>query len=569
MSSAYTPAHSRKYDTNGQLRLSTGFFQRYFESDGTNKEIPILQVTLVKKLEEGSTGYPEACFLLRLTDGLFTLFVAASLESQCVADGIVGNSENGGEIIAVTGLKINRDCYIGKSGAKTSGIPMLVITGYELLSRGHPIFSAGISHAGDKDTFYGFISTQSYSVPWSSTSTANESTYASQQDIPPTAAQIFDNSTNTTSRTGADALKVFSFEITDKDGVAIRVSAFNDVAERASEIIQLVTYTYYITGASVKQANKRFNNTGHDYELIMNASTVIDRCRAGIPIPPLVLKICLLDDVPSHKNENINVLAVVDEIHQVNKFTSRQGQNFTKRDIHLVDQSSSVVKLTLWGEQAEIFQDHVFGEVVSIKGARVKEWMGAFSLAVGPSSKIVFSPQMDGALSLSEWYANKRRMADVKFISTASFGRSDGFDHDLCLIGTVNALQLGNEVALPNGRFINLKAMLTTIRTDTALYQSCPNDGCSKKVVQLSGGHYRCGKCNVSCSTFKWAYMIQAELTDFTGSIWVSIFSNIAAKMLGMEAEQLAEMKAADQDAYVRLPTSLCFTYYNWRINAN
>ncbi|CAJ0605907.1 unnamed protein product [Cylicocyclus nassatus] len=45
MSSAYPPAHSRKYDTNGQLRLSTGFFQRYFESDGTNKEIPILQVT--------------------------------------------------------------------------------------------------------------------------------------------------------------------------------------------------------------------------------------------------------------------------------------------------------------------------------------------------------------------------------------------------------------------------------------------------------------------------------------------------------------------------------------------
>ncbi|CAJ0605899.1 unnamed protein product [Cylicocyclus nassatus] len=502
MSSAYPPAHSRKYDTNGQLRLSTGFFQRYFESDGTNKEIPILQVTLVKKLEEGSTGYPEACFRLRLTDGLFTLFVAASLESQCVADGIDGNSENGGEIIAVTGLKINRDCYIGKSGAKTSGIPMLVITGYELLS--NPIFSVGFSHAGDKDAFYGFISTQSYSVSWSP-----QLRTRAHQDIPPTAAQIFDNATvtpisvitphtskwlicglcthkddlkNITSRTGAGALKVFSFEITDKDGVAIRVSA---LLKGRPKSFSLITYTYYITGTCVKQVNKRFNNTGHDYELIMNASTVIDRCRAGIPKPPLVLKICLLDDIPSHKNENINVLAVVDEIHQVNKFTSRQGQNFTKRDIHLVDQSSSV-------------EDHVLGEVVSIKGARVKEWMGAFSLALGPSSKIVFSPQMDGALSLSEWYANKRRMADVKSISTASFGRSDGFDHDLCLIGTVNALQLGNE---------------------------------------LSGGHYRCGKCNVSCSTFKWAYMIQAELTDFTGSIWVSIFSNVAAKMLGMEAE--------------------------------
>ncbi|VDL86203.1 unnamed protein product, partial [Nippostrongylus brasiliensis] len=40
-----TPAQYRKYSVNGELRLSAGFFQRYFESSGTTTEVPILQVS--------------------------------------------------------------------------------------------------------------------------------------------------------------------------------------------------------------------------------------------------------------------------------------------------------------------------------------------------------------------------------------------------------------------------------------------------------------------------------------------------------------------------------------------
>ncbi|VDM73248.1 unnamed protein product [Strongylus vulgaris] len=66
-----TPAQYRKYGTDGELRLSTGFFQRYFESDGTTTEVPILQVSLAKKLGEGMAGHPDSCLRLRLTDGAF------------------------------------------------------------------------------------------------------------------------------------------------------------------------------------------------------------------------------------------------------------------------------------------------------------------------------------------------------------------------------------------------------------------------------------------------------------------------------------------------------------------
>ncbi|RCN48712.1 replication factor-a protein 1 [Ancylostoma caninum] len=595
-----TPQQYRKYSVDGELRLSTGFFQRYFESDGTTTEVPILQVSLAKKLGEGMAGWPDSCLRLRLTDGAFHysgLFVVRSLEAQCDRDNLVGNAENGGEIIAVTKMYINPTGCVGKKDEKTPGKPMLMIAGYELLSRGHPILAVGVSHDGDKSKFANFKPTQVHSVPWNdpSSTIAKGPAQPSRPPAPRRQPQSFGSGGNVTpinmitpyvskwricglctakdemkttkARSGAGDMKVFSFEITDKDGSSIRITGFNDAAERAYSIIQ-TDCSYYISGCTVKQANKRFNTTGHDYELSINANTEIAPCHDQIPKPVLVLKICPLANIPSHKDENIDVLAVVDKMDPVNKFISRQGRECVKRDVQLIDQSGTVVQLTLWGDQAENFDEHAVGQVMSIKGALVKEWNGAFSLAVASGSKIELSPQLDEVPALYEWYMNERASVDAKTISMAASGGADAFGRDLRFIGTASALQLGNEATLANGRYMNLKAMITTIKTDTALYQSCSNEGCSKKVVQLGVDQYRCEKCDSTNDTFKWAYMVQAELTDLSGSLWVTMFSSSAAKVFGMEAQKLGELKEIDKEAYDRVLTGMCFKYFNWRINA-
>ncbi|KHJ88565.1 replication factor-a protein 1, partial [Oesophagostomum dentatum] len=525
------------------------------------------------------------------------LFVVKSLEAQCDRDNLVGNAENGGEIIAVTKMYINPNGCVGKKDDKTPGKPMLMITGYELLSRGHPILSPGVSHDGDKSKYANFKPTQVYSVPWGDASATSKGAApaAARPPAPRRQAQSFGGGGNVTpismitpyiskwricglctakdelkttkARSGSGDMKIFSFELTDKDGVSIRITGFNDAAERAYSIIQ-TDCSYYISGCTVKQANKRFNTTGHDYELTINANTEIAPCHDQIPKPTLVLKICPLTNVPSHKDENIDVLAVVDKLEPVNKFISRQGRECVKRDIDLIDQSGTVVQLTLWGDQAEHFDDHALGQVISIKGALVKEWNGAFSLAVASASKIELSPQLDEVPALYEWYTKERASVDAKTISMAASGGGDAFGRDLRFIGTATALQLGNEAALANGRYMNLKAMITTIKTDAALYQSCPNEGCSKKVVQLGVDQYRCEKCDTSTDTFKWAYMVQAELTDLSGSLWVTMFSNAATKVFGMEAQKLGELKEVDKEAYDKVLTGMCFKYFNWRINA-
>lgn len=596
-----TPAQYRKYGINGELRLSTGFFQRYFESDGTSTEVPILQVSLARKLGEGMAGWPESCLRLRLTDGAFHysgLFVVRSLEAQCDRDNLVGNAENGGEIIAVTKMYINPAGCVGKKSENVPGKPMLMIAGYELLSRGHPIFAPGISHDGDKDKFSTFKPTEVYSVPWENPSIPGAKNQGGAQSARPAAPrrqpQSFGSGNvtpisvitpyiskwricglctakeelkTTKARSGAGDMKVFSFELTDKDGSSIRISGFNDVAERAYSIIQ-TDCSYYLSGGIVKQANKRFNTTGHDYELSLSVSSEIAPCHDQIPKPALVLKICPLINIPSHKDETVDVLAIVDRVEPVNKFISKQGRDCVKRDVELIDQTATVVQLTLWGEQAENFEDHALGQVISIKGALVKEWNGAFSLAVASGSKIELSPQLDVVPKLYEWYMSERAKVDTKTISTVASAGGDSFGRDLRFIGTLTALQLGNEAILPNGRYMNLKAMITTVKADNALYQSCPNDGCSKKVVQLGVEQYRCEKCDTTSDSFKWNYMVQAELTDLTGSVWVTLFSNPATKLFGMEPQKLGDLKEADKDAYNRVFTDICFKYFNWRINA-
>uniref|UniRef100_A0A1I7XQ68 Rep_fac-A_C domain-containing protein n=1 Tax=Heterorhabditis bacteriophora TaxID=37862 RepID=A0A1I7XQ68_HETBA len=170
--------------------------------------------------------------------------------------------------------------------------------------------------------------------------------------------------------------------------------------------------------------------------------------------------------------------------------------------------------------------------------------------------------------ALYDWYTRERPVVETKTISTGSGGAGgEAFSRDLRFIGTAVALQLGNEAAMLNGRYMNIKAMVTATKSDQSLYQACVNEGCQKKVVQLDM-HYRCEKCNSTSDSFKWNYMVQMELTDMTGSFWVTMFSAAAAKLFGIEAQQLGELKQNDKEAYEAVFENARFKYYNWRIRA-
>ncbi|TKR60390.1 hypothetical protein L596_027645 [Steinernema carpocapsae] len=114
--------------------------------------------------------------------------------------------------------------------------------------------------------------------------------------------------------------KVFSFTLSDKNGSDLRVSAFGDVADRLFTIIQNGDM-YYLTGSPtiVKAADKRYNSTGHDYEVTVRNDNDIVHCtdRPLIGLAPLKLNVTPLDKISAAVGKNVDILAVVEKVEDV------------------------------------------------------------------------------------------------------------------------------------------------------------------------------------------------------------------------------------------------------------
>jgi hypothetical protein len=169
----------------------------------------------------------------------------------------------------------------------------------------------------------------------------------------------------------------------------------------------------YLSNFSVKQANKRFNTTGHDYELSLRADSEVcshtpasshlsffssfqmQPCRDAsiIANQKVSYHFTKLSRIAEHGDQCIDILAIVDSVDEPIEVifklcysfshdfpfqgTARNnGRPYVKRVIHLVDQEA-IVDFTLWGDEAKAFDTSHLGEVVAIKGANVREFRGA------------------------------------------------------------------------------------------------------------------------------------------------------------------------------------------------
>lgn len=57
--------------------------------------------------------------------------------------------------------------------------------------------------------------------------------------------------------------------------------------------------------------------------------------------------------------------------------------------------------------------------------------------------------------------------------------------------------------------------------------KACPVKGCRKK-LQMEGNQYRCEKCNQTFDNYSNILMLQLEVADFTGTVWMTMFDELA-----------------------------------------
>jgi len=74
----------------------------------------------------------------------------------------------------------------------------------------------------------------------------------------------------------------------------------------------------------------------------------------------------------------VDVIGIIKSVDPVTSITKRDtNQSLDKRDIHIVDDTNTLVTVTLWAEKARDFDASSEHSSIAIKGAAVREYQGS------------------------------------------------------------------------------------------------------------------------------------------------------------------------------------------------
>uniref|UniRef100_A0A0N5AUI1 Replication protein A 70 kDa DNA-binding subunit n=1 Tax=Syphacia muris TaxID=451379 RepID=A0A0N5AUI1_9BILA len=343
---------------------------------------------------------------------------------------------------------------------------------------------------------------------------------------------------------------VFSFLAVDDSGVEVRITAFNELAQKIAKQIE-EGKMYYISKALVKPINARFGRNNIDTEIVVRPETEIALCTDAPLISSPKVRFCFvkLKNVENFLDHEIDLIGVIREISEIREIVNKNGEMIERRDLEIVDDTGYVITVLLWGERARTFKCSV-SQIIAIKRAFVREYQGFISLTTTNSSKVVIDPDLAETRSLSHWYRNNKN-GEFSLVSTKWFLNFDVHKW----IGEVNEKNVSEN--------FSIVAMILNVTFHNATYKGC--EKCRKKVAEIEG-RYRCNKCSVVSDDFKYFYSLNLEVCDFTGTHKINVFNDIAERLLGETADEVAKYVKYDYDRYCSYFRKLFFKKYVFRI---
>ncbi|GAV09001.1 hypothetical protein RvY_18611 [Ramazzottius varieornatus] len=343
--------------------------------------------------------------------------------------------------------------------------------------------------------------------------------------------------------------KVFGMIIADESD-DMKCTGFNSEVDKFYDMFE-VGKVYWIRNAQVKTINNPQYSRGKQYEMTLRGDTLVKECFDDVPVPQVNYNFVPIDRMQDAVPETtVDVIGICGFIGDLQNITSaKTKKDLVKRDIELRDTSNFSVRMTLWNAQAEKFDAAAaLNNVVAVKGAVVKDF-GGRTLSGLSSSVITISPDINDAHLLRGWYDQTGSSMAPQSISNAAGGSGGSTPWKNLLQIQTERLGQGDK---PD--YFMLKGSIMKIRNkDTALYMACPEEGCNKKVIDQGNQTYRCEKCNKEQISFKWRLMLNAEVADFGGGCYPSIFHEQAEHILGKSAQELGEMRLNDMTSFDKI----------------
>ncbi|KAK9274578.1 hypothetical protein L1049_021827 [Liquidambar formosana] len=369
--------------------------------------------------------------------------------------------------------------------------------------------------------------------------------------------------------------KVFSFDLLDSDGGEIRVTCFNAVVDRFYDIIE-VGKVYLISKGSLKPAQKNFNHLKNEWEIFLEATSTVELCPdEDGSIPKQQFSFRPISEIETAENNSIlDIIGIVISVNPSVPILRKNGMETQRRIINLKDGSGRSVELTLWGDFCnregqklqEMLDSGAF-PLLAVKAGKVNDFSGK-SIGTISSTQLFINPDFPEVHGLREWFDRGGKNAASQSIS-----------RDIMPGGSRNEIrktvsQIKDEGLGRSDKpdWVTVKATISFIKTDTFCYTACPlmigDRQCNKKVTKSGNTRWQCDRCNQEFDECDYRYLLQAQVQDHTGLIWVTAFQESGEEILGCSAKELYFLKYEEQDdvTFGEIIRSRLFNQYLFRL---
>ncbi|RKP08491.1 replication factor-a protein [Thamnocephalis sphaerospora] len=356
--------------------------------------------------------------------------------------------------------------------------------------------------------------------------------------------------------------QLFNVTLLDESG-EIRGTAFRDQVDRLYPLLE-ENKVYYISRARVNVAKSQYSTVQNGYELTFEAGT---ECANASAVPAIRFNFVKIGDLMSvEKDQIIDVIGVAKETQELTQIiTKTQQRPLNKREIALVDDSNHVVRLTLWGAQAESFNGA--GEpIIACKGARVGDFQGR-SLSVLSSSILSLNPDVPETHRLRGWYDTGGRNASFNGFSGGAGGMTSGGNRRQ-EIKTFEQVKNENLGMGEKPDYFTVKGAVMAMRDSSMYYPACPGENCNKKVTEESDGSWYCEKCQRNFGSPEYRYILSICVSDISGQEWLQCFNDIGTQLIGKTATELHALTMADDSATKAAVKGPQFKSYLFRCRA-
>ena len=257
--------------------------------------------------------------------------------------------------------------------------------------------------------------------------------------------------------------KLFNATLTDSEGSEIKTIFFRDSVDQFFNFLE-VGKIYDFSNGQVQFANQAYLSHDCPFEITFNANALISVSKKQHTIiKDLYIKPIEIAKIIKEVPKFADVCSIVIQQGKLQTFTSKAGNNVTKYEFYLGDDSNHIIKCTGFGDKAieimSLFDKNKSTTepiVCAIKGAKTNDYYGC-SLTLQQSTQIYINPDIEKAKQLLAWTKTDNNLEQLKSkistINSVPIGKRKTCEY-------INELQ---DISTENVEYATIKGTISNI----------------------------------------------------------------------------------------------------------